>query len=98
MSNGSAHRAHSQSSPPTGFVSSRVQAEWERQQREPAVSATLHRVRGDVIREVIEAIPLVRAYRGYQHLCVHEARRREPELTADLTDRQVWGLLKSSPN
>ena len=94
---GSAHSARPQPKMPPGFVSSAAQAEWENQHTQPAptVPPSLRRVRSDVIWRGIESLPIVRAYRGYQHLCVRDARRREPEFTVDLSDREVWELTDS---
>ena len=79
-----------------GFTTERVErSRTSTAQSEPAVPASLRRVRSDVIWRGIESLPIVRAYRGYQHLCVRDARRHEPEFTVGLSDSEVWKLTDS---
>ena len=94
--NPSAERARPQTKPPFGFTSSIAQSEWESQQPEPTppVPTGLRSIRGEVNRELFEAIPHVQVYRSYQRKCIRKARQRYPETTGTMADHEVWDLIK----
>lgn len=52
-------------------------------------------VRAEVFWSCVEAHPLVRVFRRYQRDCIARFRARFPDVTASMTDADVWEFTKA---
>ena len=52
-------------------------------------------VRAEVFWSRVEAHPLMRLFRRYQRDCIDRARARFPDVTASMTDADVWEFTRA---